>query len=788
MLQWFKIHTEFLRRESNALSNDSNYKEIFQVRDNLFVSYGDIIVRINGTRRFPILIVYSNATPYRLPNIFPLADSITKEQLAEIAALNFETALEKVRPLVKFYYSLRHQNSSGDLCIVERDDLDNQNVFYGISAILQRVRDWHAGHITGNYPPDSEQVDFEAHFNFVDKSNSLFYPDSFLNQSITEGDFYAALMKIVSKGVYFDGDRYVYFGFFIDGISKGLIIENSPAEDLRRWKLHDHIQTSHDIYAKPNIIERLIEKREILKAQWFHIDKAPDPFKNVTELVVIIGNGDIQDGLYRLSQRCLAYLGTLSDYFYIAVRFPTLNNGLEFQLFKVHKKASTSFQGLKESNPVKKMQFIVDCYDRVEVIETEKLTPDTFHQRNSKRADHAILKDANVNILGVGALGSEIADCITKAGIGNILLVDNQTLSAHNAVRHLAGIDYIGIPKVAAVHQIISNHNPFVTIATLASNLYSLDVASDIEDNSISISSVADDNVEAYLNQEFVLAGRTIFYVRALRGGKTARIFRVNPGKDPCFQCLHLHRGDETSFVEIAGDPDYPTLKNECNNPIRPASAADLKLISSIASRILIDHLQNGASEYNHWIWSADEIPGTQLTKPGQLYSQHIPPHPDCVYCSIDSKVGVTITKDSIKTMQDLISADPTIETGGVLAGRVTRNGDVVVTHASGPGPNAKRTRSKFEKDVEFCQHFLDEAYEASGQGVVYVGEWHSHPSSDNRPSGTDLKSLSEIAIARNYITARPIMLIFTSSGHPSCTVHPAGKLFYHTDLIISET
>ena len=75
MIQWFKTHPEFLRKESTALSNDSNFKEIYQCRDNLFISHGNIIVRLNETHRFPILIIYTDATPFRLPMIFPLQEN-----------------------------------------------------------------------------------------------------------------------------------------------------------------------------------------------------------------------------------------------------------------------------------------------------------------------------------------------------------------------------------------------------------------------------------------------------------------------------------------------------------------------------------------------------------------------------------------------------------------------------------------------------------------------------------------------------------------------------------------
>ncbi|MET3129583.1 integrative and conjugative element protein (TIGR02256 family) [Arcicella rosea] len=786
MLQWFKNHPDFLRQESTALSNDSNYKELTQHRDNLFISHGNIIVRINGIHRFPILIIYTNATPYHLPMVFPLENNLSEQQVKELATLNLIDAIKKSRPLIKFYYNLRHQNSSGELCILERDELDSTGRFYGIATILQRVRDWCAGHITGQYPLDSEEVNFEVHFNFINNDTKLFYGENFLDASLLEGDFYATLFKVVPKAINFNEDKYIYSGCFIDGIGENQLIQPFPI-DISHLYLHEKIKTSFDIYTESTIVTKLIEDRRLLKAHWFHISQEPLPFEKLSDLIFIIGNGDYEVGLKRVTTRCVDSFKSLADFFYIAIRFPNRKGLFEFQLFKIRKKESlVLFQGGAENDVIKKMQFILDCYEKVEAVESDKLTPETFHQRNSKRADYMILKDAFVNILGVGAIGSEIADCTAKAGVGNIALFDNQTIQAHNAVRHLAGIEYIGAPKVHAVFHILQNHNPFVIINPLIGNLYNLNAVVDLQDDSLSICSVADDNVEGFINQQLVMAGKTAFYVRALRGGKTARVFRVIPGKDACFQCLHLYRKDRDNFIDIPEDPDYPTLKNECNNPIRPASAADLKFISAMVTRLVIEHIQNGESENNHWIWTTDEITGTPLTTPNHLYSQHIPPHKNCVYCHHETKVSVTIDPECIAFMQSLIKNNPSIETGGVMAGKIDDKGNVYVTHVSEPGPKAIMTSTKFEKDVEFCQTFLDERYKQSSQNIVYVGEWHSHPSVNNQPSGTDIKSLSEIAVEKNYLTSCPAMIIFSNTGKPSCTLHPAGKLYYFTELNIN--
>lgn len=784
MLQWYKKHRQFLVDESTALTNDpnKNYKEVYQCRSNLFVSHGNIIVRLNEIQKFPILIVYTEATPYRLPAIFPLNKTLTNEQVDEIAALSFSEAHSKILEHVKFYYQLRHQNSSGELCTLERDSLDDGSSIYSITDILQRTRDWYAAHTTGNFPPDSEEVDFCSHFNLINKEIKFFYPEHFLNAQFTEGDCYATIYNFQPAGRYVPHDKYLYLGAFLDGIGKSGLYEQVNI-NLERHFHHETIKDSISLYANPAIVNTLIKDKKLLKAQWFQLDKEPNPFLTFKELITIIGNDDYDIGVKRIISRCREVIEPLPGSFMVAIRFPNRKGKNEFQLFKILKSANPP-EIIIQTDADQKIISRLSQYEKVEAIEGEKLTEETYHQRNSKRADYNILKDATVNIFGVGAVGSEIADCMAKAGTGNIVLFDNQVMKAHNPVRHLGNLEQIGEGKVYAVGEILLRHNPFIHIWPVPLNLYDFEISQNyFLDNSITISSVADDNVEAFINQQLVIANKTAFYVRALRGGKAARIFRVIPGKDACFRCLELYRIDKKEFVEIPDDPAFPVLKNEYNNPIRPASAADLKFISSISARILIDHLQDGESEFNHWIWASEVIDKTPLQIPYHFNRQHIKPHPDCYYCNHDKQVSVTISKNLIDFMQDLISQNSKIETGGVLAGHLDEHGNVVITHVSGPGPNAVKLATKFEKDVVFCQKFLDDIYLQSNKKTVYIGEWHSHPSENNQPSGTDIKSLSNIALQKEYLTENPAMIIFSNTGVPSCTMHPAGKRFYFTKL-----
>lgn len=95
-------------------------------------------------------------------------------------------------------------------------------------------------------------------------------------------------------------------------------------------------------------------------------------------------------------------------------------------------------------------------------------------------------------------------------------------------------------------------------------------------------------------------------------------------------------------------------------------------------------------------------------------------------------------------------------ETGGILVGRWTDD-CILIQHASGPGPNAMHSRSRFVRDGDFAQRFLEEVVAASSGQYDYVGEWHSHTAWFG-PSPLDRLSMMHVARNPGYANAEPIL------------------------------
>lgn len=71
------------------------------------------------------------------------------------------------------------------------------------------------------------------------------------------------------------------------------------------------------------------------------------------------------------------------------------------------------------------------------------------------------LKNANILIVGVGGVGSFAAEFIARAGVGNITIVDGDTVDITNINRQLPALhSTIGLPKVDVVGDRLLDINP----------------------------------------------------------------------------------------------------------------------------------------------------------------------------------------------------------------------------------------------------------------------------------------------------------------------------------------
>jgi integrative and conjugative element protein (TIGR02256 family) len=126
---------------------------------------------------------------------------------------------------------------------------------------------------------------------------------------------------------------------------------------------------------------------------------------------------------------------------------------------------------------------------------------------------------------------------------------------------------------------------------------------------------------------------------------------------------------------------------------------------------------------------------------------------------------NVWIAETAFAEMLQLAKQHAPLETGGMLLGYEVDSGAAVVTKVIGPGPKAKHGLFRFTPDGKFQQAELENHYWATEGRETYLGDWHTHPKSDNSPSTLDKRTLARIAQEPASRTNKPLMAILAGGS-----------------------
>ena len=69
-----------------------------------------------------------------------------------------------------------------------------------------------------------------------------------------------------------------------------------------------------------------------------------------------------------------------------------------------------------------------------------------------------------IHIVGCGAIGSHVAEQLTRMGCSNIHLWDFDTVSPHNITNQIYNVNDVGKPKVEALEEHLKLQNPTIKI------------------------------------------------------------------------------------------------------------------------------------------------------------------------------------------------------------------------------------------------------------------------------------------------------------------------------------
>ncbi|MEE6450190.1 ThiF family adenylyltransferase [Gottfriedia acidiceleris] len=152
------------------------------------------------------------------------------------------------------------------------------------------------------------------------------------------------------------------------------------------------------------------------------------------------------------------------------------------------------------------------------------------------------LQKASAIIIGVGALGSSIAEMLVRAGIGNITIVDRDYVEWSNLQRQSLYTEEDArnkLPKVIAAKKRLQQINSEVSITSLIKDITSLNIEEMIKGQTIILD--ATDNFETRMVVNDAAIKHGIPFIFGACVGSYGLSFPIIPGKTPCLNCLLNH-------------------------------------------------------------------------------------------------------------------------------------------------------------------------------------------------------------------------------------------------------
>jgi molybdopterin/thiamine biosynthesis adenylyltransferase len=172
------------------------------------------------------------------------------------------------------------------------------------------------------------------------------------------------------------------------------------------------------------------------------------------------------------------------------------------------------------------------------------------------------LRSSVVVIVGLGSVGSFIAEHLARSGVGHLVCIDHDRVEPSNLSRTCYRVEHIGQLKADALKRIVHEINPSIQVESFG-NMFR-DVGNrrlrEIFDSADLLIGATDDP------QTQILISRCAFYVKKpgifvalYRGAQGGEVAISVPTVTPCFECMVRPQRRVANQSDIVSGADYGT-------------------------------------------------------------------------------------------------------------------------------------------------------------------------------------------------------------------------------------
>lgn len=163
------------------------------------------------------------------------------------------------------------------------------------------------------------------------------------------------------------------------------------------------------------------------------------------------------------------------------------------------------------------------------------------------------LKDSRVLVVGLGGLGCAASQYLASAGVGNLTLLDFDTVSLSNLQRQTLHSDAtVGQPKVESARYALTRINPHIAITPVNALLDDAELAALIAEHDLVLDCTDNVAVRNQLNAGCFAAKVPLVSGAAIRMEGQITVFTYQDG-EPCYRCLSRLFGENALTCVEAG-------------------------------------------------------------------------------------------------------------------------------------------------------------------------------------------------------------------------------------------
>ena len=151
---------------------------------------------------------------------------------------------------------------------------------------------------------------------------------------------------------------------------------------------------------------------------------------------------------------------------------------------------------------------------------------------------------SRVLIIGMGGLGSPVAMYLAAAGVGHLVLVDDDIVELSNLQRQIAhGAKDIGLSKVSSAKKTIHDLNSDITVTCYDKRLNEKELAAEVRAADVVVDGTDNFSSRFTLNFQCVKNKTPLISGAAIRMEGQVSVFNKTP-TSPCYRCLYKDEGE----------------------------------------------------------------------------------------------------------------------------------------------------------------------------------------------------------------------------------------------------